>query len=197
MTGDIHIFFFWKWAHWWRHRHRLDRFRFQNFPSPGLHCLPKSLLWDAWHKWEEYLMIILVQFFFFLHKNIIGTCFLMSTHNIRFNGEIEFYFTPALTLKAPCKIEIYNILFYSFFQRNMAWPFMWINCLFSLKKKIPKTSKNNKKQQQQQKKQKTKKKQKKKHTHTQKKPHCFRMLSAAVLIGSSSANGRKYFVLLL
>ena len=30
-----HIFFFWKWAHWWRHRHRLDRFRFQNFQSPG------------------------------------------------------------------------------------------------------------------------------------------------------------------
>ena len=36
MTGDIYIFFFlfWKWAHWWRHRHRLDRFRFQNFKSP-------------------------------------------------------------------------------------------------------------------------------------------------------------------
>ena len=32
----IHIFF-WKWAHWWRHRHRLDRFRFQNFLSPGGH----------------------------------------------------------------------------------------------------------------------------------------------------------------
>ena len=31
-----HIFFFWKWAHWWRHRHRLDRFRFQNFQSPGI-----------------------------------------------------------------------------------------------------------------------------------------------------------------
>ena len=28
------FFFFWKWAHWWRHRHRLDRFRFQNFQSP-------------------------------------------------------------------------------------------------------------------------------------------------------------------
>ena len=28
-------FFFWKWAHWWRHRHRLDRFRFQNFQSPA------------------------------------------------------------------------------------------------------------------------------------------------------------------
>ena len=26
--------FFWKWAHWWRHRHPLDRFRFQNFQSP-------------------------------------------------------------------------------------------------------------------------------------------------------------------
>ena len=34
MTGDLYIFFFWKWAHWWRHRHRLDWFRFQNFPSP-------------------------------------------------------------------------------------------------------------------------------------------------------------------
>ena len=32
----IHIFFFfWKWAHWWRHCHRLDRFRFQNFQSPA------------------------------------------------------------------------------------------------------------------------------------------------------------------
>ena len=30
------FFFFWKWAHWWRHRHRLDRFRFKNFQSPGL-----------------------------------------------------------------------------------------------------------------------------------------------------------------
>ena len=36
MTGDIYIFFFfWKWAHWWRHRHRLDRFRFKNFQRPG------------------------------------------------------------------------------------------------------------------------------------------------------------------
>ena len=28
-------FFFWKWAHWWSHRHRLDRFRFKNFQSSG------------------------------------------------------------------------------------------------------------------------------------------------------------------
>ena len=38
----IHIFFFWKWAHWWRHRHRLDRFRFENFPSPALWYQKKS-----------------------------------------------------------------------------------------------------------------------------------------------------------
>ena len=29
-------FFFLNWAHWWRHRQRLDRFRFQNFQSPAL-----------------------------------------------------------------------------------------------------------------------------------------------------------------
>ena len=29
------FFFFWKWTHWWCHHHRLDRFRFQNFQSPG------------------------------------------------------------------------------------------------------------------------------------------------------------------
>ena len=47
-----HIFFFWKWAHWWRHRHRLDRFRFQNFQSPGQNyvgmfswCDPEPLFW--------------------------------------------------------------------------------------------------------------------------------------------------------
>ena len=34
--GYIH-FFFWKWAHWWRHHHRLDRFRFKNFQSPGFY----------------------------------------------------------------------------------------------------------------------------------------------------------------
>ena len=33
-------FFFWKWAHWWRHRHRLDRFRFQNFQSPDHNYTP-------------------------------------------------------------------------------------------------------------------------------------------------------------
>ena len=27
-------FFFWNWAHWWRHHHRLDLFRFQNFQNP-------------------------------------------------------------------------------------------------------------------------------------------------------------------
>ena len=44
MTGDINIFFFWKWAHWWRHRHRLDRFRFQNFQSPvSICCLLETM----------------------------------------------------------------------------------------------------------------------------------------------------------
>ena len=31
--------FFWKWAHWWRHYHRLDRFRFQNFQNPAVYNL--------------------------------------------------------------------------------------------------------------------------------------------------------------
>ena len=38
----IYIYIFWKWAHWWRHRHGLDRFRFKNFQSPGCRvCMPK------------------------------------------------------------------------------------------------------------------------------------------------------------
>ena len=40
----IHIFFG-KWAHWWRHRHWLDRFRFQNFQSLAPYiCMEKLLI---------------------------------------------------------------------------------------------------------------------------------------------------------
>ena len=45
-----HIFF-WKWAHWWRHRHRLDRFIFQNFQSPAHKVLvPKHVCQPLYSK---------------------------------------------------------------------------------------------------------------------------------------------------
>ena len=42
------FFFFRKWAHWWRHRHRLDRFRFQNFQSPA--TVPILKFHITWNK---------------------------------------------------------------------------------------------------------------------------------------------------
>ena len=51
-----YIFFFWKWAHWWRHRHRLDRFRFQNFQSPVLMCTYHTLF--LWRNQKYYPRII-------------------------------------------------------------------------------------------------------------------------------------------
>ena len=57
-------FFFWKWAHWWRHRHRLDRFRFQNFQSPAslakhdMPCLSKQCRSRSVGFWRSQLIWI-------------------------------------------------------------------------------------------------------------------------------------------
>ena len=150
----IYTYFFGgKWAHWWRHRHRLDRFRFQNFQSPGLHIVRRSLFCfgTVWIRFDLissllwiYLLIIPYKsitgiilgilcyfwtktYYMGTQLNYVGEAISLNIHKICFDTKIRYILTKwSLTVLYTYSADDKLIIIFLFFLENRIWHIMQI-----------------------------------------------------------------------